>query len=141
MEANHVDWRFALEANPVKVPRIFNLPTAVLERRDGVWQSMDSAEKAHVLVIYKNKIAAAESMRTRFIELLGEKLKDDPAKARGTLEQRRAVVIFAAIPPWGSKLREQCLREKMKHFYPEERDPMSMISIVTDTAGGERPCS
>lgn len=32
-------------------------------------------------------------------------------------------------------------REKMKRFYPEGRDPMSMISIVTDTAGGERPCS
>lgn len=67
-------------------------------------------------MIYKNKIAAAESMRTGFIELLGEKLKVDPAKAWGTFEQRRAVVIFAAIPPWGSKLREQCLARTLVFY-------------------------
>ncbi|KAI3840198.1 hypothetical protein MKX03_013857, partial [Papaver bracteatum] len=56
---------------------------------------------AHVLVMYKNKIAP-EPMRTRLIELLGVKLKDDPAKAPGNPEQRRAVLTFQAIPPtWG----------------------------------------
>ncbi|KAI3917949.1 hypothetical protein MKW98_000183 [Papaver atlanticum] len=74
---------------------------------------MDSVEKAHVLVTYKNKMAP-EPMRTRLIGLLGEKLMEDPAKARGNPEQRRAVLTFQAIPPtWGSKLREECLGVKI----------------------------